>query len=262
MNFSVPDPGGAGAGAPAMILLRGRDPLIEFPPAPHLFRRIQGLSFQVGLPGGLAPAPNAVPLSEIARVLSTALFLDRGAHPAVVQSFPLIHQILPQKWEAVVAALSQPPFSMDPNAVYSSPASAVHAIRQAIAGLVGPPPAPLVLTVADLYPLETLAANAPQWYQDIAGAGVAADAVTYGTLANATTMQLGSWCTPCGLFEHVFFGRCVAASRDPPAAPVRQAPSAAGAAVPVDRAVEGRDALQSPPVLSNSGWTCLKIPLR
>ena len=116
MNFSVPDPGGAGAGAPAMILLRGRDPLIEFPPAPHLFRRIQGLSFQVGLPGGLAPAPNAVPLSEIARVLSTALFLDRGAHPAVVQSFPLIHQILPQKWEAVVTALSQPPFSMDQNA--------------------------------------------------------------------------------------------------------------------------------------------------
>ena len=111
-----------------------------------------------------------------------------------------------------MAALSQPPFSMDPNAVYSSLASAVHAIRQAIAGLVRPPPAPLVLTVAGLYPLEALAVNVPQWYQDIAGAGVAADAVTYGTLANAT-----------GLFEHVFFGRCVAVSRDPPAAPVRQA---------------------------------------
>ena len=97
-------------------------------------------------------------------------------------------------------ALSQPPFSMDPNAVYSSPASAVRAIRQAIAGLVGPPPAPLVLAVADLYPLETLAANAPQWYQDIAGAGVAADAVTYATLAN-TTGQL----VHLGLFEHVFF---------------------------------------------------------
>ena len=76
MDFSVPDPGGAGAGAPAMILLRGPDPLVEIPPAPHLFRRIQGLSFQVGLPGGLAPLPNAVPLSEITRILGPALLDD------------------------------------------------------------------------------------------------------------------------------------------------------------------------------------------
>ena len=73
--YSVPDPvrrrgcGGARDDSSA-------DPLIEIPQAPHLFRRIQGLSVQVGLPGGLAPAPNAVPLSEIARVLGMALFLD------------------------------------------------------------------------------------------------------------------------------------------------------------------------------------------
>ena len=96
-----------------MVALRGSDPLVDVPPAPHLFRRIRGLSFQVGLPGGLAPAPNAVPLSEITRVLGPALFLDLVAHPAVAQSFPLVHQILPQKWEAVVTALSQPPFAMD-----------------------------------------------------------------------------------------------------------------------------------------------------
>ena len=83
MNFSVPDPGGAGPGAPAMLVLRGADPLVDIPPAPHFFRRIRGLSFQVGLAGGLAPVPNAIPLSEIARVLGSALFLDFGAHPAV-----------------------------------------------------------------------------------------------------------------------------------------------------------------------------------
>ena len=119
--------------------------------APHLFRRIQqGLTFQVGLPGGLAPIANAVPLSEIARMPGPALFLDLAAHPAVAQSFPLLNQILPQKLEAVAVALSQPPFSMDQNAVYSSPASAVHAVRQAVARLSGPPPISLVLTAADL----------------------------------------------------------------------------------------------------------------
>ena len=66
-----------------MLVLRGADPLVDIPPAPHFFRRIRGLSFQVGLAGGLAPVPNAIPLSEIARVLGSALFLDFGAHPAV-----------------------------------------------------------------------------------------------------------------------------------------------------------------------------------
>ena len=209
MDFSVPDPGGAGAGAPAMILLRGPDPLIEIPPAPHLFRRIQGLTFQVGLPGGLAPLPNALPLSEITRILGPALFLDRTAHPAVAQSLPLVNQILPQKWEAVV---------MGPTAVYSSPTSAAHAVRQAVAGLVGPPPVALVLTAADLYPLEAVPANAPQWYRDLAGAGAVADAVTFGTLTGATGQLIH-----LGLFEHVFFGRCLATSRDQPNSPVRQA---------------------------------------
>ena len=80
MNFSVPDPGGVGAGAPAMVLLRGSDPLIEIPPALHLFRRIQGLTFQVGLPRGLAPLANAVPLSEIACVYMGASLAQLRLH--------------------------------------------------------------------------------------------------------------------------------------------------------------------------------------
>ena len=107
---------------------------------------------------------------------------------------------------------------MDQNAVYASPASAAHAIRQTVAGLVGQPPAALLLTGADLYPLEPLAANTPQWYQDLAGAGAVADAVTYSTLAGASGQLVH-----LGLFEHVFFGRCLSATRDPPAAPARQA---------------------------------------
>ena len=114
-------------------------------------------------------------------------------------------------------ALTQPLFSLDHNAVYSSPASAAHAVRQAVAGLVGPPPAALVLTAADLYPLEAVPANVPQWYRDLAGAGAVADAVTFETLSGATGQLIH-----LGLFEHVFFGRCLAASRDQPNSPVRQ----------------------------------------
>ena len=112
----------------------------------------------------------------------------------------MTHQILPQKWEAVIIALSQPPFSMDQNAIYSSPASAAHEVRKAVAGLVGPPPAALVLTAADLYQLEAVPANAPQWYQDLAGFNAAPDAVTYSTLAGASGQLVH-----LGLFEHVLY---------------------------------------------------------
>ena len=88
---------------------------------------------------------------------------------------------------------------MDPNATYSSPASATHAIPQAVADLAGPPPAALVLTAADLYPLEAVQANAPQWYQDLAGVNAVPDAVTYGTLAGASGQLVH-----LGLFKHVF----------------------------------------------------------
>ena len=107
---------------------------------------------------------------------------------------------------------------MDQNATYASPADAAHAVRQAISGLVGQPPAALVLTGADLYPLEPMAANTPQWYQELAGAGVVADAVTYSTLAGSFGQLVH-----LGLFEHVFFGRCLSATRDPPAVPARRA---------------------------------------
>ena len=47
MDFAVPDPAGAGPGSVAMLTARGADPLIRIPVAPHFFRQIDGLVFNL-----------------------------------------------------------------------------------------------------------------------------------------------------------------------------------------------------------------------
>ena len=79
MDFAVAAPGGVGPDDPVALTARGADPLITIPPAPHLLRRVRGLTFQVGAPGGLAPIADSLPASTIVGMLGHAVAILRGA---------------------------------------------------------------------------------------------------------------------------------------------------------------------------------------
>jgi hypothetical protein len=152
-------------------------------------------------------------------VLAAALFIDPVAHGVASQRFILVAAVLPTKWQAIETALFLPPTAM----VYAYTADAIHAIREAVGALAAAPPAALVLTTADVFDLEPLPAGAPGWYQDLAGANAAIDAITFASLADSSNRVVH-----LSFFEHIFFGRCTSAARDPPGNPVRQALSQLG----------------------------------
>ena len=118
MDFAIAAPGGVPPGNPAAIAARGADPLIVIPPAPHLLRRVNGLIFQVGAPGGLAPIANSLPVSTIAGMLGHALAIDQNVANTAADEPVLLSGCLPAKYEAVIARLhAEPAHSLQPNAI-------------------------------------------------------------------------------------------------------------------------------------------------
>ena len=120
MDFAIPDPAAVGPANPALRTARGPDPLIDIPPMPHLLRRVNGLTFIVAAPGGLAPIANALPSSLVAAMLGHALAIVDGAPGSARDDLAFASGVLPAKYEAVVVRLhAEPNIALTANAVYS-----------------------------------------------------------------------------------------------------------------------------------------------
>ena len=212
----MPDPGAVGPNNAALRTQRGSDPLFTIPPAPHLFRRVRGLTFQVGAPGGIAPIANALPASLIAGVLSPALAIDVAVANHAGDSIVLLTGVLPAKWEQLIARLhAEPNIAMDPNATYDSPEHLACVVARLVARIVpGAVDPAYILLQADLYDFEPPAGVAA-W---VASLMQAPTGLTYSQLATASA----GFMPALGFLEFVLFGRCLSAARDAPTSPFRQ----------------------------------------
>ena len=223
MQHSIADQNGVGSGDNNLLIQRGADPLITIPGAPtHLFRRIQGLVYQVAPGQGLAPVASSLNQSEVLAVIGPAFYLDLVNQPLVGQAYPFLRGVEAPRFEDIEVALHLPPFGMDRQTIFSNRDEAADAVLKAVerAKLSGQaPPALCVLTVADLFNLQPVGQGAPNWYMDLTGANANGVGLTFSSLSGEVSGFLKYY----GAFEHFFFGKNVAADRDNAANPVRVA---------------------------------------
>ena len=217
MDFAIPDPAAVGPANPALRTARGPDPLIDIPPMPHLLRRVNGLTFIVAAPGGLAPIANALPSSLVAAMLGHALAIVDGAPGSARDDLAFASGVLPTKYEAVIARLhAEPNIALAANAVYSSPEHLAFCVARLVAALQpGAVDPAYILTNADIYPFEPPAAALAGWVAALLNAGTG---LTFGCLATSPAGFMEDY----NFLEFVFFGRVLSAARDAPASPFRR----------------------------------------
>ena len=217
MDFHVPAPGGVAPGNPVALAARGADPAIDVPANPaHFFRRVRGAPLQP-VPGALVPVPQLLSMSLVEGVLGPAVSID--GNPAVGNHVFLLRMILPTKFETALAQLEAEPLGvgLDPTALYASlahAASAVLAAVRRVSARAGPLHPAYVLTVADSFDLDPMAAGAPAAFASLS---LAPTAFLFSGMTGP-----GGFLVHYGFMAFLCFGRALSNSRDIAGQPSRR----------------------------------------
>ena len=127
---------------------------------------------------------NAVALFTLYACFGDAFHISPAGSAGSVHASPLLlNPILATKFELVVQQLVA---SGLPIRMYSSPGALAEAVQQLIGGLAPPPPAALILSVADTFLSEPLAAGAATGHASFV------NSLTYGRAGNGHCGRLGS----------------------------------------------------------------------